>query len=945
MPDKLDLNSWIQYALYSEDEISRQIALEELITNGVPPYLQAKISEISSRDVSSVCRQLASWVDSLERARIELKPLFKGAELSTSFVRELMNASESARAAVLPQFLRKAPAEDILDQWRELLVAEKNPRMLEIALTILGKFGRASDADAVPMLLLDGDSDVICAGLSLLQQRDVNAFKVNVRQGLSSRSFKVKLHAVHLLRMVDCEEATKYIESLLFHKNALIRQKALREMVLVGFDKVENLCMQYLSRETQPLLLVKAGFLLAFNPSKDTPLKLFDILNLANDSKRHILQLILRQIVEAIQAAGILNQTLESYMSELKQKIRFRKSEQVIRCALRDLASKDEIFRISAIERLTQYAGYPSIGEALIKHLESEKSANVRQMIEEITGSDKKISVCFTDSFPEADELLKLKPGEQKKTISSISSSEAFSKVRNKLASLTKHVGKNILLEILKVYNRFGSRLDSPVIIGFLDDQDASIVAQAIRTLGAIDIDAILPHLNRFLAHDDPRIKAAAFEAFLQTDKEAAVQYLASMLKSAAVATRRIGLSLLPQLDYPSAEPLLWNRLRHEANAELKLQAGYMVAANPTREGIQKLYGFSHDKNGEVKPGYDEIWNLALMSAENAFQLPPAQIESDCWEYYKVELEQAATEKSSYAFSSVVGDNENDHSGTDQNEFSEKLFDHLFDFKWHYIIGFFLTMPFIYNIFNTSHPVSVHHSRTPSGNAQTSFLKTESVSSGPDTQVDTPDWQGTLKTGARQVLSGKAYSQTLTAARAETARFFIDYDRNFRQRMLELANDSSEPEEVRMLAAANLNESYSQANNAWIQGNFSEAELYFEEAVNDNRLNSYGKCMALMRLSELAEQKKDRVNWIKWQDRLLKELKNIPGYEDVEGFDNFANTFGKMIEVSRSLSGGVGEDTVLDGLKSQGESSRAAEDGLKSLKEMSSQFQQMFGNN
>lgn len=945
IPEKLDLNEWIDLALHSEDEVGRQIALEELSATGIPPYMLARIREISARDTSSVCRQLAAWLDSLDRAKAELKAQMKGLEITPENIRSLLVPSEPARAVVISQMLRRAPSEDMLQRWRDLLGAEKNAKMIEIGLTLLAKFGKPSDADLAPMLLAEHDSDIVCAALTLLQQQDAGLFKKHVRTGLASKSFKIQLHAVHLLRMVDCDEAVKYIQAFLFHKNALIRQKALREMMLVDYSLVENLCLQYLGREIQPLLLVKAGFVAAFNPSTDSPLKIYDILNMASGNKKHILNLVLKQSLEAIQASGILKQPIESYMNELRQKILFRKSEQVIRCALRDLTNKEPAFRSAAVDRLLPYAEYPSIKATLLKHLEIEKDPDIRVSIESAVGEEKaKIPATSTDKIdPAAFHALPLK--EQRQQIASIRSDDAYLKNRQAIIEIfAEFLKKSVVLDILKLINRFGSRLDSAAVAAKLEDKDPSVAAMALKTLGKIDIDAILPHLNRFLAHDDPRIKSAALELFMLADKEGAIQYLSSMLRSASIATRRLGLSLLPQLDYPSAEPMLWHRLEHEVNGELKVQVGYMVAANPTKDGLKKLYAFSHDKNGEVKRGCEEIWQLALISAESSLHKTSEEIEASCWENFKIEQEVLSEEKAAYAYKSVIGESGSDDLlPEDDVDPVEKFFLHLFEFKWHYIIGAVALTPFIWNIFSVA-PVITHPKkhRTEAG-AQTSFLKTESVSNK-KTQVGTEDWQGTLKTGAREILSGRGYSQILATSRTEVERVYSDYNKDFRQHMLDLTNNPDETEEVRMLAAANLNASFVQANRAWIEGNFSEAEMYFEQAVNDPQMNSFGRCVALQKLGELAETKKDKLSWLKWQDRLMKELKTMPGYEDIQGFENFAATFGKMIEISQSLSSGGSAEAIVEGLKSQGESDSSARESVDVLKNMDAKFQSFFGN-
>ncbi len=958
MPDRLDLNEWIQLTLDSADETDRQIALEELVTTGVPPYLQAKLREISARDPSPGCRKLAAWIENLDRLRAELKPQMKGLDLTPDAIDSLLADDEPGRASVIIQLIRKAPSEQALQQWRERLATEKNPRLLEIGLTVLGKFGVAADADIATMLLLESDVEVVCAALSLLHQRDESAFKRQVRTGLTSRSFRVQLHAVHLLRLVDSNEALKYIKAFLFHKNQLIRQRALRELMLIDFARVENLFLQYLGTEIQLLLLVKAGFVAAFNPSREFPLKIFDIMLLAKDQKKHILQLVLRQSVEAVQAAGLLDQPLEAYMAELKKKIDHRRAEIIIRCAVRELANPGRDVRAAAIERLSQYSAYPVIIQALKKHYDVEPDAELKKSISLLLepaptpateSASESPAAAAPQAFPGPLSFMKLGLLEQRRLLKDIGDNAAFLAARHTLLDLlSSDIKKSLILDLLKVINEFGSRIDVPAILPLLNSAEPPVMALAVKTLGKLDIDSILPSLNRFLADEDPRIKSAALEVYLVADKEGAVQYLSSMLRSATADTRRIGLSLLPQLDYPSAEPLLLRMLKYESNDELVVQASYMVAANPTREGLELLFANTHDKLGELKPGSEDIWQLAMISAESVFNQPPVEIEAACWEAYKAEHAEPSTEKSAYAYDSVVGAADDElpppplSEGEEQTPV-EQFFLHLYEFKWHYIVGVAVIIPIFFSLLSGEEPeFKGRRGGMSEQGAKVSFLPTEQKSNS-DTQVGSDDWQGHLKTGAREVLGGRAYAQALSNARLEVEKIRYDFEKAYRQDLIDKANDPSQPEEVRQMAAAYSHPGFSRAIEAFDLNNMSEAEVCFEQCIEDSQLNSVGKCMALTKLAEIAQAKGDRASWTKWQDRLLKELKNIPEYKDIAAFQDFSRYFSSVMDISNQLSiDGSGADEILTGLKAQGESDSEARGHLEVLKGMDGQFQRMF---
>lgn len=949
-PEKLDLNDWIELSLCSSSEVDRQIALEELAATGVPASLTRlvdKIKEISANDSSLPCRQLAGWVLSLERARIQLKETLKKSEVTPELIKDFLDGGELAKVRLAPAMVRKLPSSGVLQAWRDCLASETNPRLIEAALIILERHGDKNDCEMVPLLLPGGDPEVVCAGLSLLQQYDIDLFKKHVRTGLISESFRVRLHSVHLLRLVDSKEALKYLQVFLLHDNALVRQKALRELMLIDFAQVENLFMQFLGRETRPLLLVKAGFVVSFNPATGLPLKIYDILMLSGGQKKHVMQLILRQSIESVQAAGLLNKSFEEYVAELKQKIALQRSEQLIRCAFSDLISSDQYIRASAVERLLGFSGHAGVRNVLKKHYQQETVEEIKGLIEPLLIDKPVVVQSSGPTIPDLEKFAQLSLKDQRQILVSLKNSEAYLQTRQKLLALLREdLKKAALLEILKIIELYGNRIDSSAVTCFLEDKDPSVIAQAVRTLGNIDLDAILPVLNGYLAADDPRIKSAALEVYLKADKEGAVQYLQSILKSGAAGTRRLGLSLLPLLDYPSAEPILLKLLAHEPNHELQVQAAYMVAANPTREGVFRLFSLTHKVDGELKSGFEEIWRAALISAENGLNWRPEELESECWEIFKADQEKISQAKTDYAFSSVIADDELESmpSIPEDTPF-EKLFLHLFEFKWTYLTGMVLLIPVLWFTWGLGSDIPAMSQKSgggPGGNV--GFIKTTEVSSTSKTQVGSSDWQGTLKTGARELLSGRAYSAAVNSGNVERNRFNENHEKDFRQYMYDLANNPKASEEERMFAAANLNPYFLNGSRAWETGDFSAAEAYYEQAANDQTLNHFGRLTSLQRLMELAEKKQDSVNWVRWQDRLMKELKSMPGNEHITAFADFGKTFGSLMDLSRSLSAGTSPDVIMEKLRASGESEDSARASVDALKHMDENFRKYFEN-
>ena len=952
LPKNLDLNDWIENCLHSDDELLRQTALEELSVIGIPPYLQQRIREIEGTDSSETCKSLAKWVSSIDRAKSELRPRLRKLDLNPESLKILLDNSEPAMAIALMQSLRKSPSEETLELWRNRLLEEKNTKLIQVGLTLLAKFGKKEDANLAPLFLANSDVEVICAAMSLLQQQDTDKFIGNIKHGLVSKSFKVQLHAVHLLKNINATEAIKYIVAFLKSKNPIIRQKSLRELMLMPFDSVANLFLQFLSIETNSLLLVKAGFVIAFNPKPDFPLKIFDIYFLANGVKKHILQLILKQNVEAVHSAGILDIPVEEYMSQLKSKLNSRRSEMIIQLALKDLDSNNSDIRLAAVERLTNFIEREDIRAALQARLDIELDAEIRQTIERLISVSKEEAVEDSEVslkkewIYEAAEFLSMKPKAQKAYIRSITDPDDFRENRLMLHEVIKEkLNRGVLLFLLKKISELGTRLEVKVLKKLLDVADPAIVAATIRAIAKCEMDQILPVLNQLLIHDDPRVKTAALEVYVMADKEGAVQYLESMLNSTNVSTRRLGLAFLPQLDYSSAESLLWNLLKYEANGDLRMQAFYMIAANPTEDGIISLYQHVHNKDGVLKEPYNEIWDAALLSVKSVFGKDREELEQLCIEgLARREKEAEAGEE--YSYDNLVGQDKPKMLASDKvpETLIEQIQANIIEFKSFYIAGSIPLAILLLSMFigGEGQISNSEYRKRVNRASKTKFLSTK-PDAGPNTQVGGSDWQGTLKSGARKILGGTAYINALKTSVKECEEIRKRYEQDTREYYLKLANDSKVAPETRQIAEARLNPSFAKGTSAWESENFTEAELYFEKAVKDPSLNGVGKCFAFQKLAEIAEKQGNKTKWIQRMDQFFKELKNMPGYENVEAFSDFAGIYGKMKLVGGEAANNPAvRQAVLDNLKQKGYSDQEANKSLDALKNMDKLFNKNF---
>lgn len=385
LPQNLEIADWLMFSLTSKNEIDRQVALEEMTVNGVNPQFIQALTTVSENDPSQNCRSQAKWLLKLSETKDSLKTLIKNLDITPDFVMLQIQKGDYAKISLFSQMLRKAPNKKTINLWREALKKTTESHQLQVGLDILCKYGDESDCSIALKHIQNKEPQVVCSAFSILAKRDKEQLKKYIKLGLGSKSSEVVLHSLHLLKSIDEPESIKYLSVLLLNKNPLVRQKALREFMLITFEKVENLFWQYLAKEDQPFLLVKAGLLATFNPAQHFPFKIYDIMSMSTGVKQHILQMILKQTITTANASGILdNKDINTFLTEIKQYISNKNTEQTLKINVSNLKSPDVAIRADSIKNLSKYISYPKIKAILINHLKIEKDVSIKKLLTSI---------------------------------------------------------------------------------------------------------------------------------------------------------------------------------------------------------------------------------------------------------------------------------------------------------------------------------------------------------------------------------------------------------------------------------------------------------------------------------------------------------------------------------------------------------------------------------
>ncbi|MFZ2955771.1 MAG: HEAT repeat domain-containing protein [Candidatus Ozemobacteraceae bacterium] len=889
IPRVLELDAWLLFGLQAGDETTRRLSLEELAASGIgsSPEILARVQAIAASDPSTACNQLANRILAAEEARLEAVSLAGQIEFSPGTFKALMeNAAPDLRTALL-KAVRKSPAEELLDLWRQQLLGETDPIVLEAGFSLLARFGRESDAVFSLGALQHDSTGVVTAAIDLLHAQNLGMFKEQVGSVLSSPNATIRLHGVRKLRTIDPHEASLFLKDFLSSADPLIRQRGLRELLLFPFSEAETLYFRYISAEIAPLLLVIAGLSVAFNPHPDLPVKVYDIFLVSRGLKKHILQLIVNQVVETVKEAGILSETEADYLASLKNKLSDRRTALMLRLTMRELGHSELEVRRTAFERLSPFAKQPQVREALLRHFEKETDPELKSHIGEITGETATATLPAFLEAVQTSSFFDLTPRAQRGLLATVKDSDTFRQARASFRILLiGSPAKSILLEIIHITGTYGDTGDSASLLPLLQHPENAVVAAAIRSCGQIDLDVILPQINPLLQHADPRIKTAALEVFLKADKEGAVHYLQSMCNTPQAPIRRNALSLMPLLDYSSAEPLLLAMFQIEKQADIKEQIGMMIAANPTEEGMMALYRISRDDKGNVNPAFRELLEVAVQTAVGILAPDRAAIEAKFSEAAQKEKIREQAPKPDYSYKMVVPqapaaathEEISDRQQTTMEQFFSQMRQNFENNKSFILVACLILSPLLY-VFIYRVGGSEGISAKPGASTASSFLKTAGMDEGsktlPSAIIGRPG-------NVSEFLSGPGYASVIRSADAEAEKireeFKIANAKGFRDTLLEMSQDQN----YKGCAEFYLNDNCKNGMELVENGKLEEGKEFLLKALNDPNVSEEAKMIVCETLFGVGFETGDQGAILKAYEKVFA---TIPANEVPPGYN------------------------------------------------------------
>ncbi|MEW6709242.1 MAG: HEAT repeat domain-containing protein [Candidatus Riflebacteria bacterium] len=442
--------------------------------------------------------------------------------------------------------------------------------ILPFVLKFIRRHRLSDQIEKVEKLCHHSEPQVLSAAVEVLERLNPQKIEALLVPLLTHSNYGIRSRAVRLLYRLDQQEAVKHFESMLFSQEKDEKEAAMFHAYFFPFDKIEALLLRFMTLESNPDLLKKAGFLFQVNPDAAPPLQLIEIMEGSRGSRKEIFSDILRGVLQA--QGRMLGRPVDQLLEELKSCYRNKKANELIaQCRLLwDSASAAR--KQAIVNKLEELVARGSVAAR-------ETLVALGITVPEFSAPKGKSAELNLAALNEAQRLLIWKAG-----------SPGLAEYADAIESLWPKMNSEEKTLILgRIFHDQQGKLAKNLPARALKDGDPTVVATAIEVLGQYDADRIFPLLPGLINHDSTEVQSAAIKVFALYDKDQAIRLLERMLAQGEKA-RSSAIFHLAQFDFPAVQQLLFNCLPLEDNPENLARIEAILASNIDLEGLYRVY-------------------------------------------------------------------------------------------------------------------------------------------------------------------------------------------------------------------------------------------------------------------------------------------------------------------------------------------------------------------
>jgi len=537
-------------------------------------------------------------------------------EISLALMLESVKRNEAAAVAVS---LRRA-------EWPHF-----SQQLLPSVLKFFKKYGSAEDTPAIEKLCRHHDPRVLSAAIEALEKHNPDRLKDLIVPLLINSNFGIRSRAVRLLHRWDPSEALRHFESMLFSNLETEKHAALYQAFFFPFKQIETLMLRYISVESDPEMIKKAGLIFMTNPERHMPARLLEVRQACVGIKQKLVDVILKGVLQSLYQAKIVNAAPDQMLQVLETHFKEKRIRLFIEHHGNALKSPEAEIRLQSAIKLSELArrGIDEARQVVEAYLPRERDLNnirkVRYFLEtgQLEMQKSQAPVRTTRPEPSAEPTAASKAAKPAPATPAVSVTTKEEKPQEKpvekrpLQEYTAQERQNLIaainaencekymavirpffrdldvseqIAVIKRIERFGGPADSELLIGCLQSDDQNILESTIEALSAINPEALHPYLPQLIKHRYDEVKLAAIKVFSLFDKKQAISLVEKMLSSIKPAQRQTAIFCLGSFDYHSVSQILISAFKSENDSENLQQISSILRSNADEDTFFRVY-------------------------------------------------------------------------------------------------------------------------------------------------------------------------------------------------------------------------------------------------------------------------------------------------------------------------------------------------------------------
>ncbi|EKD80879.1 MAG: hypothetical protein ACD_39C02113G0001, partial [uncultured bacterium] len=346
--------SRIEEMTWSDDQ---RETFRELFTQEKDPGIRFHMQKVLTR------------LDSSEKSRGSLEAIEE----------QLQNPQrDEINLALMLESVKRNEAEAVAASLRQAGWPGFSQQLLPSVLKFLKKYGSAADLGDIEKLCRHHDPRVLSAAIEALEKHNPDRLKDLIVPLLINSNFGIRSRAVRLLHRWDPSEALRHFESMLFSNQETEKQAALYQAFFFPFKQIETLMLRYISVESDPEMIKKAGLIFMTNPERQMPARLLEVRQACVGIKQKLVDAILKGVLQSLYQAKIVNAAPEQMLQVLETHFKEKRIKLFIEHHSNSLKSPTAEIRLQSALKLSELArrGIDEARQAVEVYLPRERDLN-----------------------------------------------------------------------------------------------------------------------------------------------------------------------------------------------------------------------------------------------------------------------------------------------------------------------------------------------------------------------------------------------------------------------------------------------------------------------------------------------------------------------------------------------------------------------------------------